>query len=289
MTKEKSRDKKYWWLKLKENFFDDEIIDWLLEQPNGEKYCIFYQRLCLKSLKMEGVLLRQVGNFLIPYDIAKIAEFTKTPIDTARVAINLLKQIGLVSIEDNGTIYMTQVKNMVVVSTKKADDMREARRLKKLGQKVISTVSLPCATLGATNVAQSIENRVNSIEHDSMADKPPSPPLNVPFDEIMDLYNSVCVSYPKIICISGNRKKAVQARYKNFPDLNIFKSLFKKAEASDFMKGNNKKNWRANFDWIMCATNFAKVLEGNYDNAEGGSYENAKLTTAQWQGKFSNA
>ena len=43
-------------------------------------------------------------------------------------------------------------------------------------------------------------------------------------------------------------------------------TLFKKAEASDFLKGKNGRDWQATFDWLIKDNNMAKVLEGNYDN-----------------------
>ena len=52
---------KFYWLQLKDDFFDDEAIDWLEEQENGEKYVLFYLKLCLKSLKYGGILIRQAG------------------------------------------------------------------------------------------------------------------------------------------------------------------------------------------------------------------------------------
>ena len=41
---------------------------------------------------------------------------------------------------------------------------------------------------------------------------------------------------------------------------------FKKAEASDFLKGKNESNWQADFDWILKDANLAKILDGKYDN-----------------------
>lgn len=59
----------------------------------------------------------------------------------------------------------------------------------------------------------------------------------------------------------------MNARFKEYKgDLNIFRELFTKAEQSDFLKGNNKSNWKANFDWLLNQKNMIKVLEGNYDN-----------------------
>lgn len=102
-------------------------------------------------------------------------------------------------------------------------------------------------------------------------DIPPEPPEGaesepVPFSEIQKLYNATCSSFPKIKAIEGPRKKAVAARWKTYPDIGTFSTLFKKTQASTFLKGGNDRNWSATFDWIMKANNMAKVLEGNYDD-----------------------
>ena len=119
--------KKYYWLKLKEDFFEDDTIEWIEEQPGGERYSLFYLKLCLKSLKTDGILIRNVGDMLIPYDERKLAEITKTDIDTVRVAMSLFKKIGLVQILENGEIYMAQLQNMVGSETSKAQLMRNKR------------------------------------------------------------------------------------------------------------------------------------------------------------------
>lgn len=108
------KETKFYWLQLKEDFFEDDAIEWLEEQqPNGRDYAYFYLKLCLKSLKSNGILIRQVGNILIPYDNQKLAELTKMDFDTVTVAMELLKQIGLVKVLENGEIYMTQLENLI--------------------------------------------------------------------------------------------------------------------------------------------------------------------------------
>ena len=105
---------KFYWLQLKEDFFENDAIEWLEEQkPNGRDYAYFYLKLCLKSLKSNGVLIRKVGNILIPYDNKKLAELTKIDFDTVTVAMELLKQIGLVEILENGEIYINQLENLI--------------------------------------------------------------------------------------------------------------------------------------------------------------------------------
>lgn len=122
-------EKKFYWLKLKEDFFDEDTIQWLEEQTNGKEYCLFYLKLCLKSLKSNGLLIRNVGNILIPYDCKKLSEITRTSEDTVRVAMNLFKEIGLVQILDNGEIFLTQLENMVGSESKWAKYKREKKAL----------------------------------------------------------------------------------------------------------------------------------------------------------------
>lgn len=94
-------------------------------------------------------------------------------------------------------------------------------------------------------------------------------PENSIYATIRELYNSVCGSYPRLVKMSDARKKAISARLKTGYTLDDFQTLFEKAEASDFLKGANKRNWSATFDWLICDSNMAKVLDGNYDAKEG--------------------
>lgn len=88
----------------------------------------------------------------------------------------------------------------------------------------------------------------------------------VPFSQIVELYHTICTSYPKLRAVEGNRQKQIAARWKKYGGIDAFRELFEKAEASDFLKGDNDKAWTADFDWLIRPTNMSKVLEGKYDN-----------------------
>jgi predicted phage replisome organizer len=127
--------KRYFWLKLKDDFFDDDAIEWLEEQPNGKEYVLFYLKLCLKSLKHDCCLIRTVGNMLIPYDAKKLGELTRTKEDTVIVALELLKRIGLVDLQENGALFMAKVSEMIGSETNAAARMRKTReKAKELGK-----------------------------------------------------------------------------------------------------------------------------------------------------------
>lgn len=87
----------------------------------------------------------------------------------------------------------------------------------------------------------------------------------IPYQQIVDMYNDTCVSFPQLKVLSESRKKAIKARLNTY-SIDDFKTLFEKAEASDFLKGKNSRDWSATFDWLLKDSNMAKVLDGNYDN-----------------------
>ena len=87
----------------------------------------------------------------------------------------------------------------------------------------------------------------------------------VSYQLIADMYNDICISFPRLTKLSDARKKAINARLKKY-SLDDIKKVFTLAEESDFLKGSNNRNWSANFDWLMNDTNMAKVLDGNYIN-----------------------
>ena len=128
-----SENKRYYWLKLDESFFEDDTIAWLEEQENGKDYVIFYLKLALKSLKDDGRLIRYVGETLIPYDVKALAKLTNTSPDTVAVAMKTFLNIGLVSQLESGEIYLNQIEEMVGSETDVAKRVRKHRAKKALG------------------------------------------------------------------------------------------------------------------------------------------------------------
>lgn len=92
----------------------------------------------------------------------------------------------------------------------------------------------------------------------------------IDYKGIIDAYNSLCPSLPSVKSVSETRKKAIKARLNTY-SVDELKEVFLKAEASDFLKGKNDRNWQANFDWIIKDSNIAKILDGNYDNRQAKS------------------
>ena len=122
-----SDNKRYYWLKLNENFFEDDTIQWIEEQENGKDYVIFYLKLCLKSLKDDGRLIRYVGERLMPYDVKALSRLTNTSPDTVAVAMKTFSEIGLVEMLETGELYMKQINEMIGSETEVAKRVRKHR------------------------------------------------------------------------------------------------------------------------------------------------------------------
>lgn len=106
--------------------------------------------------------------------------------------------------------------------------------------------------------------------------------VSIDYQLIADMYNDTCVSYPRLTKLSDRRKKAIKARFNQGYLIQDFKRLFEMAEGSSFLKGGNKRNWSASFDWLIEDGNMAKVLDGNYMDKQSSGVED-NTGGKQWQ------
>lgn len=129
--------KKYYWIKLKTDFFNQETIDFLLSQKNGCEYIVLYQMLCLQTANKNGTMATKVGERIVPYDINKIVRDTKYfDYDTVAVALELFKQLELIYEEENKVLKIANLDSMVGSETSWAEKKRIYREKQKLlGQK----------------------------------------------------------------------------------------------------------------------------------------------------------
>lgn len=125
-------DKKYYWIKLKTDFFDQDTIDFLMGQENGSKYVVIYQMLMLKTAQQGGVLATKANELLIPYDVKKIVRDTKYfDFDTVTIALELFKKLGLVYEEENHILRLTGAEQIVGSEWSSAERVRKYREVKK--------------------------------------------------------------------------------------------------------------------------------------------------------------
>ena len=100
-----SDNRKYYYLKLKENYFDDDSIVLLESMQDGVLYSNILLKLYLKSLKHGGRLQLDEN---IPYTAQMIATITRQQIGTVERALQIFLKLGLVEVLDSGTFYMSK-------------------------------------------------------------------------------------------------------------------------------------------------------------------------------------
>ena len=119
-----SDNKKYYYLKLKDDFFERPEIKVLESMQNGYKYSNLLLKLYLKSLKFEGALRL---NEYIPYSPEMISAIVGMDVDTVKVAFDIFKQLKLIEVLDSGTIYMLDIQNFIGKSSTEGDRKRAYR------------------------------------------------------------------------------------------------------------------------------------------------------------------
>ena len=117
-------NKKYYYLKLKENFFDSDNMIILESMSDGYLYSNILLKLYLKGLKDNGRLML---NDVIPYNAQMLAKITRHQVGTVEKALDIFKQLGLIEVLDSGAIYMLNIQNYVGRSSTEGDRKRQAR------------------------------------------------------------------------------------------------------------------------------------------------------------------
>lgn len=118
-------NKKYYYLRLVDNFYDRDEMIMLESMPDGYMYSNILLKLYLRSLKNEGKLL---FNDRIPYNSTMLASITRFPVGVIEKALKIFLELGLIEILDNGAIYMLDIQDFIGKSTTEADRKRNYRK-----------------------------------------------------------------------------------------------------------------------------------------------------------------
>lgn len=230
------------------HFYDGEYWTYNSVKAFSELFPFWSERQIdriLKSLEKQNAII--VGNYnKRGYDRTKWYAITST--------VKSIYRIGEYSISLNGKM------------SDNANSPNGEMEFTKWGNGIHQTVK-PIPDIN-TDINTDI-NLVESTNVDSK-DFPSEKSSPAPYDKIRDLYNSICKSYPKCTRLSAGRKKAIHARIKSGYTVEDFEKVFQLAEQSRFLKGGNDRNWHADFDWLIKDANMAKVLDGKYQDKQGG-------------------
>ena len=155
--------RKYYYLKLKENFFESDSMILLENMKDGYLYSNILLKLYLRSLKDSGRLML---NNVIPYNAQMLASVTRHQVGTVEKALEIFKELGLIEILDTGAIYMTDIQNFIGESSNVADRQR-AYRARISNEQTCQQMSQQKLNKRKTNVTTNMHQRLEiEIEKD---------------------------------------------------------------------------------------------------------------------------
>lgn len=124
-------EKKYYWLKLKRDFFKRHDIRIIEAMPNGKDYILFYLKMLLESIDHDGMLRFSDA---IPYDENMLSVITNTNVDVVRTALKVFSELKMLEVFDDRTIYMAEVDKLIGSESASAERVRKHRNEQKLLQ-----------------------------------------------------------------------------------------------------------------------------------------------------------
>jgi len=261
------------WIKIVTDIFDDEKMLLIDALPDHDTIIvIWFKLLCLAGKQNNGGVFMM--NDKIAYTDEMLATIFRRPLNTVRLALDVFCKYQMIEIVDDTITIPNWERHQSLDSyeKKKERDRQYQARLRERQKGLLSEKSSDNRLTSddksslVVSVEQEEERELEEdreIEEDTAATQRGAV---CPFKTIVELYHTLAPSFPKIRSVDGNRRKAVSARWRQWHDLEVFRTIFTKAEASSFLKGGGKNNWHADFDWMMKPTNFQKILEGKYDS-----------------------
>ena len=248
------------WIKITTDVFDDEKILLIESLPDAYAIIVVWFKLLCMAGKQNNSGVFMMGK--IAYTDKMLATIFRMKETTVQLALQTFEQFGMIEIIDGVITIPNWGKHQSLDRIEERNEymrnyMQEYRQKQKRianneERKVNSKVN------SKVNVNTLEEEKEIDIEKEEEREK-------INYQQIVDMFHSLCPSFSSVKSLSDARKKAIKARLNTY-SIEDFEELFKKAEASTFLKGGNNRNWTANFDWLIKDANMAKVLDGNYDS-----------------------
>lgn len=224
-------NQKYYYMRLKEGFFDEDAMKILEAMPDGYLYSNILLKLYLKSLKYNGKLM---FNERIPYNPGVLATITRHQIGTVEKALEIFQDLDLIEVLDNGAIFMLDIQNLIGKSNTEADRKREYRaRIEAEKAKLLETgqMSGQCPLEIDIEIEKEIEKEIEiekeqEIEIEQKKDDSQSESLHESYQTIIFYLNSKAGTNYR--SSSKKTQTCIHARLKDGFTLEDFKTVIDK-------------------------------------------------------------
>ena len=268
-------ERRLYWLKLKESFFTDKAMKKLRRMAGGDTYTVIYLKMLLLGLKNNGRIYYDGVEDTFHEEIA--LELDEEP-ENVQFCMLFLEKNGLLEKVSETEAFLTETPELTISEAASTARSRRSRAKKALQCNSDATVTQQCCNKNAT-LEKDIEKDNKRKDTDIEAYIAPScsaacePSARartvVDYQAIVDDYNTTCTKLPACKKLSETRKRAIKARLNTYSAEELHK-VFVAAQNSSWHTGENDRNWRADFDWLMTDRNAAKMLE-RYERDGGGT------------------
>ena len=259
MEKEKEMAKKYYWLKLKDNFFNQKEVKKLRRIAGGDTYTIIYLKMQLLSIKKDGIIEFEGTE----KDLAEQLSYEiDEDLNNIQVTLSFLKVNNLIEEISENNFLLTKVPDCIGKEGASAERVRRHRERKALLEKEKEQKMLQCNG-EVTNSNNAVTKSNTEIEKEIEIEKDNNISKDIFINKVVSEWNSIGVSPIKLI--RGTRQKMLNARIKEYTEEGVLQAI-NNIKHSDFLKGQNKNSWVITIDWFLKPNNFIKVYEDNYNS-----------------------
>ena len=261
MEKEKEMAKKYYWLKLKDNFFNQKEVKKLRRIAGGDTYTIIYLKMQLLSIKKDGIIEFEGTE----KDLAEQLSYEiDEDGDNIQTTLLFLKANNLIEEISENNFLLTKVPDCIGKEGASAERVRRHRERKALLEKEKEQKMLQCNS-EVTNSNDVVIESNTEIEIEKEIEKEINNNISkdIFINKVVSEWNSIGVSPIKLI--RGTRQKMLNARIKEYSEEGVLQAI-NNIKHSDFLKGQNKNSWVITIDWFLKPNNFIKVYEDNYNS-----------------------
>ena len=274
------------WIRITTDMFDNRKIKFLRKLPDGNNLVLIWVMLLTMAGRCNsGGMIFLTEN--IPYTPKILADELEFEESTVLLALQTFEKLHMVATSNNFLVIPGWEEYQNVEGL---DRIREQTRIRVANHREKKR-SVICNVTGNVTVTdgnatdkeedkeedKEIDNSSSSLRSEELVAPEAAATLQqeeierIPYAKVQKIYNDLCSKMAKCTVMSEARKKAIKARFGSGYKLEDFERLFTLAAQSSFLNGGNKRNFMANFDWLIRDANMAKVLDGNYADRPNGN------------------
>ena len=246
------------WIKIVTDIFDDEKMLLIETLPEADSIIvIWFKLLCLAGKQNNSGVFTLNGK--IPYTDKMLATIFRRKETIVNLALQTFEQFGMIEIINNTITIPNWSKHQNFDKIeRKTEYMRQYMKEYRDKQKLLTQGKQECKTNSKSNSKSNV-----SLADKIREDKIREDKNRIDYNNIVEIYNQNCYNLSKVSKLTEKRKTAIRKFLKEFTT-DDFINICNLANNNDFLIGNNDRNWKADFDFLLKPDKATAILENKY-------------------------